>query len=61
MKTRQFKQLLTKAGCFKLREGGNHEMWYSPFTNSSDFIPRHDSQELPKGLEKRLRKKLLGE
>lgn len=61
MKTRQLKQLLTKAGCFKLREGSGHEKWYSPITGLSDFIPRHDSQELPKGLEVRLRKKLLGE
>lgn len=60
MKTKQFIQLLIKAGCFKLREGGNHEIWYSPRTGKKATIPRHGSQELGKGIELRLRKRLLG-
>lgn len=32
MKVSEMKKLLKKAGCRKIREGGNHEIWFSPIT-----------------------------
>ena len=61
MKTRQFIKKLKAAGCQFVRHGGNHDLWYSPLTDMMDAVPRHDSRELPKGLEKKLRRTLLGE
>ena len=29
MKTSEMIKLLKKAGCKKIRDGGNHEVWYS--------------------------------
>lgn len=29
----ELKKLLKKNGCYFLREGGNHDIWYSPITN----------------------------
>ena len=29
MRTGELKKKLRKAGCYKIREGGNHEIWYS--------------------------------
>lgn len=60
MKTGNFKKELQRAGCKLWRHGANHDVWYSPITDTFDSLPRHDTQELPKGLERRLRKKLLG-
>ena len=33
MKVSEIKKLLKKAGCYCIREGDNHEIWYSPITN----------------------------
>ncbi|MCD8293510.1 MAG: type II toxin-antitoxin system HicA family toxin [Prevotellaceae bacterium] len=48
-------------GCQLVRHGGNHDKWYSPKTGLFDYVPRHGSQELPVGMERKLRKRLLGE
>ncbi len=47
---------LKNNGCFKKRDGTNHEIWYSPITNKKFQIPRHYSDELPTGTEKSIRK-----
>lgn len=46
MKASEVKKKLKKAGCYKLREGKNHEIWYSPITNKKFPISRHDSEEM---------------
>ena len=46
MKVSEMKSLLRKAGCRKVREGGEHERWYSPITGLTFSVSRHDSQEL---------------
>lgn len=48
---------LKRIGCYKTREGSNHEIWKSPVTGMKFQIPRHYSQELPTGTEKDIRKK----
>lgn len=60
MKTKQFVRGLKAAGCSLVRHGGGHDVWYSPITGKTRVIPRHDSQEVPTGLLKSLKKDLLG-
>lgn len=47
---------LLAAGCYITRNGGNHDIWYSPKTGDKMPIPRHGSHEVPKGMEKKIRK-----
>lgn len=61
MKTKQFVSELIAAGCRLVRHGANHDKWFSPITGKTEYVPRHDSKELGNGLERRLRKKLLGQ
>lgn len=56
MKVSEMKKLLKQIGCRKIRDGANHEIWYSPTTNRKFQVPRHQSQELPTGTEKQIRK-----
>ena len=61
MKTSQFVQVLKASGCYLVRNGGNHDIWFSPITGIKVPVPRHGSKEVPKGLECRLRHLLLGQ
>lgn len=56
MKVSELVKLLQKAGCYKTREGANHEIWYSPITNKKFQVPRHHAQELKTGTEQNIRK-----
>lgn len=61
MKSNQLLRLLKKHGCCKTREGkGSHEIWYSPITNKEYSVPNHGSKEVGTGLEKKIKKELLG-
>lgn len=51
MKVSEIVKLLKKNGCYKVREGANHECWYSPITGKNFSIPRHYSKELVKKTE----------
>ena len=46
---------LTDAGCYLVRHGGNHDMWYSPITKRKFPLPRHIAKEVPVGTEKAIR------
>ena len=56
MRIGEFKDEMSAAGCRFDHEGGDHEIWYSPITDQNFPVPRHDSQEMGKYLESRLRK-----
>lgn len=56
MKVSEMKKLLKQIGCRKIRDGANHEIWYSQITDRKFQVPRHQSQELPTGTEKQIRK-----
>lgn len=61
MKSSELLRDLKKAGCHKVREGkGSHEIWYSPITGKQMAVPNHGSKEMAKGMEKKIRKELLG-
>jgi hypothetical protein len=38
--TSDLKRLLRQAGCHLDRQGGKHEIWYSPLTNRHFAVPR---------------------
>lgn len=58
MKYSEFLRLAKKDGWRLLRQGkGSHEIWEK--NNKKVSIPNHGSKEMPKGLEKNL-KKLMG-
>ena len=42
--------------CYKIRSGANHDIWFNPCTGAEFLMPRHKSQELPKGTERSIRK-----
>ncbi len=56
MKGSEMAKKMNRIGCYKIREGGNHEIWYSPVTDMEFPFPRHYNQELKKGLENKIRK-----
>ena len=56
MKVSELIKELKAAGCYVVRQGGNHEIWYSPITGMKSPVSRHTSQELPSGTEKSIRK-----
>lgn len=59
MKTSALTAELLAAGCYVVRRGGNHDIWYSPLTKTKAAVPRHPSKEIPPGTELKIRK-LLG-
>ncbi len=62
MKSSELLRLLRKNGCRKVRPGkGSHEIWYSPITEIEFSVPNHGSNEVGTGLEKKIKKALLGE
>ncbi|MBR1576595.1 MAG: type II toxin-antitoxin system HicA family toxin [Bacteroidales bacterium] len=46
MKYSELKRLLKDGGCFVIRQGGNHEIWFSPITSHTFPVCRHDSTEV---------------
>lgn len=52
----ELKRLLKKKGCSVIREGANHEIWFSPITNAQFPIGRHTKEEIPKGTLKSIKK-----
>ncbi|MDR1973452.1 MAG: type II toxin-antitoxin system HicA family toxin [Bacteroidales bacterium] len=41
MKTEELKRKLRRGGCYFVRQGSNHEVWFSPITNAIFTVPRH--------------------
>jgi len=41
MKRNKFIKHLDKHGCYLLREGSNHSIYYNPFNSRISTVPRH--------------------
>lgn len=48
MKTQELIKQLKKNGCYLLRNGKKHDIWYSEKTNKQFTVPRH-KQEIATG------------
>lgn len=61
MKVNELLKILREAGCYPLRDAkGSHQIWFSPITNQKCSVPIHPSKEVGTGLEKKIKKTLLG-
>jgi len=49
MKYSELHKKLREAGCYPLREGANHPIWFSPLTGKTFPTSRHESQEVKQG------------
>ena len=49
MRVSELKRLLKSYGCYEMASGKEHDVWYSPISEAIVRIPRHQSQEVPKG------------
>jgi predicted RNA binding protein YcfA (HicA-like mRNA interferase family) len=49
LKGSEVKKLLRANDCYLYREGSRHEIWISRRTGKKFQVPRHDSQDVPKG------------
>ena len=49
IKYSELERELRKNGCYILKEGSNHSIWYSPITDQKFTVPRHKTQDVPKG------------
>ncbi len=52
MKYSELKKILREYGCKIIREGANHEIWYSEITRKEFPVGRHDSKEVATGTQK---------
>lgn len=56
MKTSELIKILKKNDCYLLRNGKKHDIWYSPKTGKQFSVPRHLSQDIPKGTYNNIKK-----
>ena len=49
MKYGELKMKLKWQNCYKVRDGVNHEIWYSGITGCLFTVGRHDSEEVKTG------------
>lgn len=55
MKKGELIKILKNSGCYFYREGGNHEIWFSPITKKNFAIPRH-AKEIATGTKNKIMK-----
>jgi len=54
MRYSELTQKLKKAGCYIVRDGSRHDIWYSPITGKKFPVGRHKTQEVPPGTLKNI-------
>ena len=47
MKITELERKLRKQGCYFVKHGKRHDLWFSPITNSHFPVPRHGAKEVP--------------
>lgn len=52
----ELKRKLKAIGCYVIREGNNHELWFSPITGKQFPVGRHDKQEVATGTLKSIKR-----
>jgi predicted RNA binding protein YcfA (HicA-like mRNA interferase family) len=56
MKISELIRLISRNGCFLLKHKSRHDLWINSNTGETFLIPRHQSEEVPKGLERAAKK-----
>lgn len=49
MKYSELEKIIKEAGCYILKQGGNHAIWYSPITGKKFPVGRHRTEDVPNG------------
>ena len=52
----ELKKILKKNGCYPVKEGASHEIWFSSNTGKKFTVGRHNTQEIPTGTLKSIMK-----
>lgn len=58
MKYNELYKKLRETGCFLLRHGKRHDIWINPETGAIAELPRHGTEEVPKGTLKSICRRL---
>lgn len=53
MKNSELLKKLNKVGCYLIRHGSSHDIWYSPITGKQFSVPRHKN-EIKTGTAKKI-------
>lgn len=61
MKVNELTKRLRKSGCFLIRHGAKHDIWYSPITGKTTQVSRHGTDEVKKKTLKTILEDLLGQ
>lgn len=56
MRYSELEKELRKAGCYILKEGASHTIWYSPITGKKFPVSRHKTEEIKTGTFKSIKK-----
>lgn len=56
MKYSELEKWLKQSGCYILKEGANHTIWFSPITGKKFPVGRHKTQDVPAGTLKSIQK-----
>ena len=56
MKYSELEKMIKQSGCYILKEGANHTIWYSPITGQKFPVGRHRTEEVPMGTLKAIKK-----
>lgn len=56
MKYSELTKLLKRIGCYVIRHGANHDIWYSPLTGKQFPLPRHSSADVKTGTYNNIKK-----
>ena len=56
MKYSELEKLLKQAGCYALKEGANHTIWFSPSTGQKFPVGRHRMEYVPMGTLKSIKR-----
>lgn len=56
MKVSELIKILKRNGCYLKRNGKSHDIWYSEKIGKQFSVPRHLSQDVPKGTYENIKK-----
>lgn len=56
MKINELVKILKAGGCYIIRHGSNHDIWYSPKTGKKIQVGRHGSKEIATGTAEKIMK-----
>ena len=56
MRYSELEKDLKRIGCYIVRQGANHSIWYSPVTEETFPVSRHKTEDVPIGTLKSIKR-----